>query len=290
MKKRIIIFVAVLITLCLTVFGVLERKDLKSETSEASIIKAIALNTTFEEKVTKESNIETTIGSIFKKDSIKVKPEIFEDFIYDVGPRFAPMKKSAIEKATSLEDFFTWEELRVISEIKFIEIIIIENERQTPKRAISYTKTFTDAQLKLIQSFDYTSHFNIRVEYLEKNSVGKLEHKFNSPHITIVPEKQTEYVNGKDELKKYLRENSREARIKANVDPMKLQPAKLYFTVTKEGNIENVKLDRTSNYPLVDKTMIELIKNLPGNWKPAENAKGNKMNQEQVVTFGLMGC
>ena len=86
----------------------------------------------------------------------------------------------------------------------------------------------------------------------------------------------------------HLKESSREARI--NVDPMKLQPAKLIFTVTKEGNIKNVRLDRSSNYPLVDETMLDLIKNLPGKWKPAENENGEKIDQEQVVSFGLMGC
>jgi len=36
--------------------------------------------------------------------------------------------------------------------------------------------------------------------------------------------------------------------------------------------------------------MIKLIKNLPGDWKPAENYKGELMDQELVVSFGLMGC
>ena len=70
----------------------------------------------------------------------------------------------------------------------------------------------------------------------------------------------------------------------------KLQPAKLYFTVSKEGMIENVRLDRTSNFPAVDETMIELITNAPGKWIPAENSKGEKVDQELVVSFGLMGC
>ena len=88
----------------------------------------------------------------------------------------------------------------------------------------------------------------------------------------------------------YLKNHSLEARTKANVVAEKLKPAKLYFTVSKTGTIENVRLDRSSNYPIVDEAMIELIKNAPGEWLPAENEKGEKVEQELVVSFGLMGC
>ncbi len=86
----------------------------------------------------------------------------------------------------------------------------------------------------------------------------------------------------------YLRENNLAAR--ANVQDDKLQPAKLFFTVTKSGTLENVRLDRTSNYPEVDKQMIELITTVPGIWEPALNDEGKKVDQELVVSFGLMGC
>lgn len=287
MKKKILIFIAIIIALSLSAF-VVTNKEFKNKKQN---VKAIAIKSN--NKLDSNFTYKEPIGPVLKNDTIdtiKTKPEVFEDFIYDVGSRFKPMKKSAIKKATSLNHFFTEEELSSISSIKFVEIIVIENERQTQKREIGYTKSFTDAQLKLIKSFDYSSHFNIRIEYLQKNYIGQLEHKFNSPHITIVPEKQAEYIKGKEALKTYLRENSKAVREEANVDPMKLQPAKLYFTVSKDGKISDVKLDRSSNYPLVDKTMIALIKKLPGKWNPAENEKGEKISQEQVVSFGLIGC
>lgn len=290
MKKSILVFCAVLITLSLTAFGVINWKGLKTEKTNTSEIKDIAINSTTEKKENPNSNYEGPVGPVFKSDTVKVKPKVFEDFIYDVGPRFEPFKKSDIRKAKSIEDFFKWEELQSIVQLNFVEIILIENDRQTEKREIGYSNIFTEAQLKLIQSFDYNSHFNIRMEYQKKDSSGQLEHKFNSPHLTIVPEKTATYSDGYDVLKRFLKESSREARIKANVDPMKLQAAKLYFTVTKEGNIENIRLDRTSKYPLVDKKMIELISKTPGTWIPAENEKGEKMDQELVVSFGLMGC
>ena len=123
----------------------------------------------------------------------------------------------------------------------------------------------------------------------EKNAeTGVLEDTHWTPYLTIVPEKQAEYLKGKESLKKYLKESSEDAR--AHVIPEKLQPAKLYFTVTKNGTIADVRLDKSSNYPVVDKRMIDLITNLPGKWEPAENLKGEKVDQEFVISFGLMGC
>jgi hypothetical protein len=142
-----------------------------------------------------------------------------------------------------------------------------------------------------MQSLDYSTNFVIWADYEGKNKeTGELEDTHWTPYLTIVPEKQAEYTHGKEALKKFLKENSEATRIKAKVEPEKLQPAKLFFTVTKTGTIENVRLDRTSNYPLVDNKMIELIKNTPGTWIPAENHKGEKVDQELVVSFGLMGC
>ncbi len=50
-------------------------------------------------------------------------------------------------------------------------------------------------------------------------------------------------------------------------DPEKLKPAKSFFTVTKNGTIENIHLDWSSNYTsIIDAFMAELIKKLSGDW------------------------
>jgi hypothetical protein len=36
--------------------------------------------------------------------------------------------------------------------------------------------------------------------------------------------------------------------------------------------------------------MMELIQMTPGQWQPAENELGEKVDQELVVSFGLIGC
>ncbi|WP_339705091.1 hypothetical protein [uncultured Kriegella sp.] len=107
---------------------------------------------------------------------------------------------------------------------------------------------------------------------------------------TDVRVKQAEYEGGTKALREYFKANSIEAEVKANVQMDELPPFKLVFTVTKKGMIENVKIEGTSGYLSIDNTMIKLISNTPGKWEPAENAKGEKIDQELVISFGLTGC
>ena len=50
--------------------------------------------------------------------------------------------------------------------------------------------------------------------------------------------------------------------VRQDVDPKQLKAGKLYFTVTKTGEIENIHLDHSSNYPKVDRQLIKLLKDL----------------------------
>ena len=213
----------------------------------------------------------------------------FADYIYDVGTRFGPIKKEDLNKVTSFADFLHDDDAKRILTYKFVEVIVIENDKETNTRESGNSGELTTAQLKLLRTSDYSTSLKIIADVTQKNyKTGKLEESYWTPHLTIVPEKQAVYLKGKDVLMEFLRENSKESWV--NVVEDKLQPAKLYFTVTKNGTIENVALDGSSNFPEVDQRMIELIKQAPGKWQPAENSKGEKVDQELVLSFGLMGC
>ena len=268
MKKNIIIFCTALTALSLTAFGIINRNDSITDQIETTSNDIVATNAQVLEKIEKR---------------------IFSDFIYDVGPRFWPIKKNDVENARSIIDFLSTEQTQWIVNYKSVEVIIIIDDKHSDIVETGNSGVLTDAQLKLLKSLDYSTNIKIRADYLKKNmETGKLEDSYSSPHLTIVPEKQAVYAGGKEALMEYLKENSKESRV--NVDANKLQPAKLFFTVTKEGTIEKVYLDRSSNYPSVDQRMIELITKAPGKWVPAENFKGEKVDQELVVSFGLMGC
>jgi len=268
MKKNILILSTAIIVLSLLAFGFINGDQSESDQLKASVSEDVA------------SNVETTI---------KIENKVFNDFIYDVGPRFWAVKKDEVHMATSFGDFIGEEHVQRIVSYKYLSVMVYEDGKRPDKKEINSTGILTEAQLKILRSSDYSTNLLIWADYIEKNEeTGELEDAHWTPHITVVPEKQAEYSDGKEALKEYLKESSKESRV--NVDPNKLQPAKLFFTVTKKGKIENVKLDRTSNYPEVDKTMIELITKTQGKWQPAENSKGEKVDQELVVSFGLMGC
>ncbi|WP_460218865.1 energy transducer TonB [Psychroserpens sp. MEBiC05023] len=215
--------------------------------------------------------------------------KVFPDFIYDIGPRFSGIKKSKINTITSIEAFLDDEIMLEIAKVKSTSITLIENEEMSSHRAKGQSKMLTDAQINLLRNSTYSTNFVMRVDYEEKPKTnGHQTDNYRTPHLTIVPEYEAIYSHGKAALKSFLKESCQSVLI--NVDPEQLKPAKLYFTVNKEGNIEEVSLDRASGYPEVDKKMIELIKNTPGTWQPAKNDKGEPVDQKLVVSFGLMGC
>ncbi len=268
MKKNLIILSTVLITLTLMGFVIINKNDSSTRPLDISDYKNVVINP----------------PAIFKNEN-----RMNSDFIFDIGTRFSPIKKREIENARTIDAFFNTEQVQKMATIQAVSVIFFIDDMQSEISETGNNKTLTVAQLKLLQAADYSTNFLIRVDYQEMNKYsGEFINNYATPHLTIVPEKQAEYSLGTDALKNYLKENSKEAR--ANVEFKKLQAAKLFFTVTKEGTIENVKLGRSSNYPLVDQKMIELISKAPGTWQAAENYKGEKVDQELVVSFGLMGC
>lgn len=268
MKKIAIIFSVVL-----SIFSLIACKsNQKSEVSSTPIENAdsedIAMNTSLNEKP---------------------QPILFEDFIYEVAPRFNVIKKTDLDKVRSFDDFIGEEHAQRIVSYSSVSVIILNGQEKTDIRETGNSGILTPAQIKLLQSSDYSTNILVSAYYQEKNpETGQVEEQHWTPYLTIIPEVQASYAGGMDKLKKILKDQSAGAR--KGVDPEKLRPAKLFFTVTKNGKIENVQLDRTSGYPRVDKAMIELISTTQKDWKPAQNTKGEKVDQELVVSFGLLGC
>jgi hypothetical protein len=69
-----------------------------------------------------------------------------------------------------------------------------------------------------------------------------------------------------------------------------LYRCRIFFTVTNNGSIDEVKMVETSNYSDVDEAFIKIVKDIPRKWTPAQNGKGKKVGQEFVFTFGVAGC
>ncbi|MCD2260047.1 hypothetical protein [Psychroserpens luteolus] len=269
MKRRVIIFSTILAIISLLVVSFTNSNT-----------------TNIDEAKSSDSNMFALESKNIKRVTNKIP-----DLYYGVDTRFAAIKKSDVHNATTIYDFLNEGEKKQIAHINAVELIIVENNQLSEKRAYGENEYLTDAQIKLLKATEYFSHFTIRTEFkATNNETGKLEERFFGPHITVVPNKQAAYINGENALIKYLKDNSKEDMHVIKGD--KLGAIKISFTITKEGIVSNVKHDAmTTGYPSIDKKLIQLIKNIPGQWTPAENTRGEKMDQELVFTFGPKnGC
>ena len=268
MKKQTTISLAILIILGITAFSFINWKNTVTEKHIKDVAEVIELS-------------ETTTK--------KFKPKVYSEFIYGVGPRFQGIKKRDFDKATSLADFLDDDVVASIVSLESVDIKLFKDNEVVETKATGTSLLFNETQLQLLKSFDYSTNFVVSTYFKQRNATsGNIETTHYTPHLTIIPETQATYAHGESALIEFLQDGSLEAR--AHVNPDKLQPAKLFFTVTKKGTIEHIHLDQSSNYPEVDKKMIELLQHVPASWIPAKDDEGNLVDQELVVSFGLMGC
>ena len=220
---------------------------------------------------------------------VNTKDEVFTDFFYDFGPRFGmTISKSNLQAARTVGDILPADDLKNIESYKSVNVIIIKNDEQTDIRSKGYSDKFTDAQLKLLRSMDYSTNFLMRTDFERNDDDKRPNNTYITPHMTVVPEKQAEFKEGKDALLDFIKKANKKFTI--NLDEKKLAPAKLYFTISKTGTVENINLDRSCGYSTIDINMIEYITKSAGKWIPAENEKGEKVEQELVLSFGMVGC
>jgi len=212
------------------------------------------------------------------------------EFVYDVDSRYLmTMTKEEISKVRSMEDFIQEDKYSSIQSFSAVSISILDDNYNAIEKESGKTSSFNPAQLRLLQSAPYSSNILIRADFQEMyKQLGLLKDNYTTPHLTIVPEVEAEYIAGKISLIDFLKEKSRKEVELTSIH--RLKPGKVEFTVDIDGSITNVHILSTSGYPSLDRKMMELISSTPVQWKPATNAKGEKVQQELVFSFGKMGC
>lgn len=267
MKRKILIASTVLATICLSAFTF--------QNTESTVEPEL--------KFLNSSVIDfNPVSHLFEEE-----PEL--TFFYNYGLRFSEISKSTIENATLITDLYREEYIHDIVSYGKVRLTLIINESQSNIQEFSEGTALTEAQLKLLKSLDYSDNFNLRADCKRYNSeTDEVEESFHSPHLTIVPEKQAVYLDGRESLIAFLAEGTLDE--KAFVKGKKMRPARMCFTVTKKGKIANVKIGNHSGFKLFDEKMMQLMKELPGKWEAAENDKGEKIDQDLVVVWGYDGC
>jgi hypothetical protein len=212
-------------------------------------------------------------------------PEL--DIVYKVESRFATtITKQDLHKATSVLDVVPvlatdWK----MVPFQTLNVAVMRDGREVYAKGTE--KTFNAEQRKLLQTTDYSTNFYL--QGISKDihpETGRIETYYY--YVTVIPEKEAGYVAGKNALITYLRESCKTHTI--FIVEEQLRPAQVGFTITKEGKVSNVKLLSSSGYANIDPVLVDLIANMPGEWTPAENANGEKVDQELVFFFGVDGC
>lgn len=211
------------------------------------------------------------------------------DMSYDVGTRFGGIKKEAIMTNSTFEDFLRPQDLERIESIVSTRIIFVENDAPTHTRFTGKGNALSDEQLNFLRQLDYSENFSIggtvKLKYPKRE--GYEESYFN-PHLTVVPEKEATYSEGIKEIITAL--DKEVTPYTLGMESRSMRPAKMYFTITKTGEMKDLRVVLTSGHKVIDEKTFEVISNLKGNWIPAEDIDGNRVDQELVVSFGTGGC
>ena len=211
------------------------------------------------------------------------------DMYYELGSRFEAISKSELAQAKTVADFFKPGEVQPLLNYTSVEIVLIENDKQTEKRLENDFFHLSEAQITWLRSMNYETHFLVRTYFQSTNlETGLVEQHHSEPHFTVVPETQASYSLGEKAFIDYISQANRENTANLNEDDLGF--AKLAFTVNEDGTLSNFKLDRSTGSTKIDSAIAEIVKQAPGKWVPARNAKGEIVKQELVLTLGAGGC
>jgi len=212
----------------------------------------------------------------------------FDDFVLEIDSRFdATISREKLLSAASVVDIVPEEANWASYSIKQTKVTVYRDSAETS--ATGDGALLNDGHVQLLRTVEYASNFSIHASCIEKNEFTGFN-KYNELvyYITVTPEKEAEYTMGKDALIQYLRDNSLQDVF--NIAHDRLQPGMVSFKVTSAGTISSVKLLATSGHTAIDNKMIELISSIPGLWDSAQNANGEKVDQQLVLFFGAKGC
>ena len=264
MKKNNVFMAAAFIIMTATAFSIVNRNDYSANNQSAC--------------KTEHAKAESIVEY---KDK--------EDFVYNVGTRFGGIKKSELDKIRSFNDLISADHASDIDTYLDLSIIILDDFKETEIRETVKGGMLNEAQIKLLKSTSPSTNVLFKANYLGRvNQTGDLKVTASTPHFTVVPEHQAEYMGGKEAIIDYLIGNTLNET--ADVQKDQLKPGKLYFTVSQSGQISNVNLSSSCGYEQINQKVMKSIQNLPGDWKPAMNEKGEYVEQDLVISFGIVGC
>ena len=266
MKKSVLIIILSLTALSLMAFGYVNWNKTEACKAMPTCNKAVA-----------SSN--ELVSNFYKKPLL--------DLVYKVESRFmTTVTKEKLHHAKSILDIVPEEANWKAKNFRTVTVGVLQ-KGSDDILVMGNNKMLDAGQTMLLKTTDYSSDILVRCGTQEVyDMTGRVE--TDVYYMTVVPENEATYAGGHEVLIEYIKEQSKAAT--AIITQDKLKAGKVRFTITKNGAINNVHLESTSGYDSVDENLIDIVRNMPGNWNPATNSKGEGVQQELVFFFGLMGC
>ncbi len=170
---------------------------------------------------------------------------------------------------------------------KYVSVQLSAITKEDTIVATGLNNIFNTSQRELLVNTPLNAILNVRVSYLMKNSITE---KYDSQemvlNLTVVPEHQAVFKRGMAGLQDYMKQYDTLIRTLENFeDPTQ---TRVWFTVNKQGEVEDVRLTGTSGDTYLDETALRLVRDMPL-WSPAIN-NGQVVEQEYEFTLGFPGC
>jgi TonB family protein len=210
-----------------------------------------------------------------------------QDLNIDIHPDYRhSITRDKISQARSMSDIIPYYPSSWIK--SYASVQLTTNHDGLAQVASSKDEKLTDAQLEMLNSLDYGDEVVIDIDFQYDASMTSLTvGKINYP-VTLVPETEAFFPDGRDQLHQYLKGNAIDKI--SEKEAKDLQMVTVSFTIDEAGEIAGAKVSTTSGNPEFDRLLLEAMSNMP-RWKPAEDSEGHKVRQNfELVVTGNTGC
>lgn len=241
--------------------------------------KEVSSNDLITEKVLAKPQIDQRTGKVYFDFEGEEK-----ELMYGIrGLDMRPIELKKLKEAKSLKDLISGYPTNWITSYVSVELTTTTNGKTV--KAVGKNDILTDEQRKNLNASKMGTSVVIDVKYKYDNPATKKTEN-NNIHVAmgVIPKTQAEYIGGHQEMGIYLRENG------FNKVPKDIESAVVIFTVNKDGQVSNARMNTTSGDVETDELLIKLVNGMP-KWKPAENFEGTKVKQDlQFVVGEMVGC
>jgi TonB family protein len=212
---------------------------------------------------------------------------IAQDLAYEVrGKYLRTVTKDVLEHSNLLSDIIAGYPVNWVKE--YVSVDVLTEKDGKTEIAKGENQVLNTEQKTILNKVDLDSDVHINVRYKSINSVTELqENNEMVVKLTVVPDIQAEFEGGYENLKKYLKDNLID-RIIENTPP-EFQKGKVVFKIDPNGKLVDAEILESSGDTNMDNFLLEVFRNMP-NWKPAQNAIGEKVKQRFEFSMGLGGC